>query len=87
MASSFRRVVAAVGPDETVPAPEVVPEAWPPGLSRLVRRGRHPAVLHRAIAAEAAEENFAVTVGLFPAPAVIGAVQTLCCVLSGPTNC
>ena len=38
------------------------------------------------IAPAAEEVNFAVTDGLVPAPAVIGAVQTLCSVLSGPVK-
>ena len=79
--------VAAVGPDDTEPAVDVVPDAdavW--STAPAPAAVDSPLYSRAVIAPDAAEENLAVTVGSVPAPAVIGAVQTLCSVWSGPTN-
>jgi hypothetical protein len=79
--------VAGVGPDETDPALDVVPEAlvcW--STADAPAADERPLYSIVVIAAEAADENFATTVGSLPAPAVIGAVQTLCSVWSGPVK-
>jgi hypothetical protein len=76
-----------VGPEETDPAVDVVPEAldcW--SIAAVPAAVDSPLYSIVVIAAEAAAENFAVTVGSFPAPAVIGAVQMLCSVWSGPVK-
>ena len=81
MASSLAAPVAAVAPEDTVPAVVVVPEAlaW-------VSTAAEPAAVESplysraVIAASPADESFAVTIGVVPAPAVMGAVQTLCSV-------
>ena len=52
-----------------------------PGAHRL-----RPLYSRAVIAASAPDESFAVTVGVAPAPEVIGAVQTLCSVWSGPVK-
>jgi len=73
--------VAAVGPDDTDPAVVVVPEAlaaWSTAAEpAAVER---PLYSSAVIAASPETESFAVTVGVLPAPAVTGAVHTLCSV-------
>jgi hypothetical protein len=73
--------VAAVGPEDTDPADEVVPEAVA-SVSTAAEPAAEDSPLYSnaVMAASEDEENFAVTVGVLPAPAVMGAVHTLCSV-------
>jgi hypothetical protein len=76
-----------VEPEDTDPADVVVPEAM-----ASVSTAAEPAAVDSPLyscavmAASPDPENFALTVGVLPAPAVIGAVHTLCSVRSGPVK-
>ena len=73
--------VAAVGPEDTDPADAVVPDAVAcVSTAAVPAAAESPLYSSAVIAASPDEESFAVTAGVLPAPAVIGAVQTLCSV-------